>query len=92
MEQAWAISLPEGFPILAVAAEHMAMILCVIMAHGAQLAERKEWTEHEWQKRKDAWAQSLTAHADCMAVIYAASREASLRARRFRSTQRSGQT
>ncbi len=27
-EQAWAMSLPEGFPTSAVAAEHLAMLLC----------------------------------------------------------------
>ncbi len=44
-EQAWAISLPEGFPISAVAAEHMALLLCVVMAHEAQMAVQKELTE-----------------------------------------------
>ncbi len=50
------------------------------MAHEAQLAEQKELTEQERQNRRDAWAASLTAHADCLAVIRATSRaEASLR-------------
>ncbi len=68
-EQAWAISLPECFPISAVAAEHMKVLLCVVMAHKAQIAEQKEMAEQEWLNKTDEWAKSLTAHADCIAVI-----------------------
>ena len=35
-EQAWATVLPKGFPISAVATEHMALLLCILMAYEAQ--------------------------------------------------------
>ena len=36
-EQGWAIVLPKGFPLSAVATEHMALLLCRLMAYKAQV-------------------------------------------------------
>ncbi len=62
-EQAWAIVLLEGFPISAVATEHMALLLCILMAYEAQtgrcvleeVGEETAPSEEQMEDRRAEW-------------------------------------
>ena len=84
-EQAWAIVLPKGYPISAVASEHMALLLCILMAYESQCdrcfmepawedREELNLTVEQREARKHEWNGQITVHADCMAVIHAVRR------------------
>ncbi len=73
-EQAWAMNLPEGFPKPALAVEHMALLLCVTMAYEAQRAEQSELSAQQRQEGELDEKESLTVHADRVAVAHATSR------------------
>ena len=49
--QAWATVLPKGFPISAVATEHMALLLCILMAYEAQTGRCA--VERRWEVREE---------------------------------------
>ncbi len=67
-EQAWTLTLPKGFPISAVATEHMVVVLCVIVEYEAQtgrcivnpvcevLEANVDRTEHQTVEDKARWA------------------------------------
>ena len=90
-EQGWAIVLPKGFPLSAVATEHMALLLCRLMAYKAQVGRcilEPQWevgeettlSDEQRERRRAEWQGQITVHADCMAVIHATRRPgASLR-------------
>ena len=77
--------LPQGYLISAVATEHMALLLGILMAYEAQTGRcviAPEWevgedakpTEEEHEASRAAWKGQIVVHADCMAVIQATSR------------------
>ena len=70
-EKAWAMSLPQGCPVSAVAAEHMAMLLCMVLVREAQQRQVQE-TGSTWEDTLAQWGGKVQVHADCMAVVHAA--------------------
>ncbi len=70
IEKAWAMSLPEGFPVSAVAAEHMAMLLCMVVAEESQ-SKAAQSRGVEPQVVQQEWEGKVQVYADCMAVIHA---------------------
>ncbi len=69
----------QGLPISAVASEHMALLLCILMAYESQCErsvveppweDREELALSEEQRaiRRAEWSGQITVHADCMAV------------------------